>query len=64
LPRAAASEPAERSYTAFMDAFAERNDPRTVFEQLLTKLPTWYGLIVLLSAASILARQRPRPRTL
>jgi hypothetical protein len=54
----APNEPLERSYTAFMDAYAERSDPRTLAEQFATKLPTWYGLIAVLIAASALASGR------
>ncbi|MBD5654726.1 MAG: DUF2029 domain-containing protein, partial [Candidatus Eremiobacteraeota bacterium] len=62
LPPAGPSDSAELSYTAFVDAFAHRADSRTALEQLLTKLPTWIGLIVLLSTAAGLAFRRESKR--
>jgi len=55
LPLFRANDSVELPYTAFVDAFANRADSRTVLEQLSTKIPTWFGLVAILAAAVGLA---------
>jgi hypothetical protein len=50
-PPARADQLAEVPYTAFVDAFADRDDRRTRFEQTLWKMPTWLALIALCGLA-------------
>jgi hypothetical protein len=57
LPRARPDESLEIPYTAFIDAFAERGDPRTLGEQFACKLPTWCALFVLVAVAVPRARR-------
>jgi hypothetical protein len=58
LPPARGGEPIERPYTAYMDAYGERKDPRSLLEQFVWKLPTWSALIVLLCVAAGYSRSR------
>jgi hypothetical protein len=58
LPPVRADESLEVPYTAFIDAFAQRADPRTLAEQVACKLPTWFGLLGLVAAAVPLSRGR------
>jgi hypothetical protein len=44
LQPAAPADSVEVSYGQYIDAFAERIDPRSIPEQLAWKLPTWLGL--------------------
>lgn len=37
----------EKSYTAYVDAFAKRLDRRSISEQFLWKVPTWLALLLL-----------------
>ena len=61
-PRASPGESLEIPYTAFIDAFAQRADPRTLAEQFAWKLPTWSGLLVLLGVGAAYApKQRAVP---
>ncbi len=55
LPAMRPNESIERPYTAYIDAFAARNDPRTPAEQLAWKLPTWLALVTLAFVAAALA---------
>jgi hypothetical protein len=46
-PAALPGQSAEIPYTAFVDAFADRDDRRTRLEQTLWKLPSWLALLAL-----------------
>ncbi len=52
LPAVRGRDLAEVPYAAYIKAFADRNDPRTRLEQVVWKLPTWFGLMLLLGAAA------------
>jgi hypothetical protein len=58
LPPVRPDESLEIPYTAFIDAFAQRADPRTLGEQVACKLPTWFGLLALVAASVPFGRRR------
>lgn len=58
LPTPARDAPIEPQYTAFIDAFAERLDRRSLAEQFAWKIPTWLGLGALLGAGLAAVRSR------
>lgn len=50
------NEPIEQSYTAFIDANANRADLRTPFEQAVWKFPTWLALLAVPAAGMLVTR--------